>query len=341
METKLTLLRSAALTGFVPLVRSYGLDPLALAKEAQVPTQALFESELRIAATNVAQLLELAATRTGAVDFGLLLADTRRISNTGPIGLLASMQPSLRKMLDVLARYQRLHIEALTLLREESDRVTVLKVEVSLPNGLVSRHVLELIIGTLCRYLQTALGPAWRPKAVMFRFAAPRSLAMHRQVFRCTPTFGADFDGLVLDSRDMDVSLGAPDPVFVKYIEAYVDQLAQGRQRTLRNQVSDVIAALLPAGTCRADTVAAHLGMDRRTLNRRLANEGVCFRDLMEEKRAELVFAHVAGKRKLSEIAELVGLASASGLSHWCRRHLKHSLRDLGDSARPGQSPAD
>ena len=84
----------------------------------------------------------------------------------------------------------------------------------------------------------------------MLRFAAPRSLAMHRQVFGCIPTFRADFDGLVLGSRDMDVSLGTPDPVFVKYIEAYIDQLAQGRHRNLRDQVGDVIAALLPAGTC-------------------------------------------------------------------------------------------
>ena len=76
------LARSAALTGFVPLVRSYGLDPLDLAKEARVPTQALFESDLQIAATSVAQLLELAA-RTGAEDFGLRLADTRGYPTPG------------------------------------------------------------------------------------------------------------------------------------------------------------------------------------------------------------------------------------------------------------------
>ena len=83
-----------------------------------------------------------------------------------------------------------------------------------------------------------------------------------------------------------------------------------------------------------ADTVAAYLAMDRRTLNRHLANEGTCFRDLVEEKRKELVVAHLAGKRKLSEIAELVGLASASGLSHWCRRHFDRSSSDFGGDIR-------
>jgi transposase-like protein len=52
-----------------------------------------------------------------------------------------------------------------------------------------------------------------------------------------------------------------------------------------------------------------------------LAEERSSFRQLVEDKRSALIAAYLGGKRKYSEIAELVGLNSASGLSHWLRRH--------------------
>jgi AraC-like DNA-binding protein len=78
--------------------------------------------------------------------------------------------------------------------------------------------------------------------------------------------------------------------------------------------------------------VAAHLGITRRTLHRRLAEEKSNFRQLVDEKRSTLVAAYLGGRRKYNEIAELVGLGSASGLSHWLRRHpiLPRPLADGG-----------
>ena len=48
---------------------------------------------------------------------------------------------------------------------------------------------------------------------------------------------------------------------------------------------------LLGTGTCTIDRVAQHLGIDRRTIHRRLANEGETFSDLVEAVRRELARA--------------------------------------------------
>jgi AraC-like DNA-binding protein/septum formation topological specificity factor MinE len=315
------LTRSAGLSGFAALVSAYGLDPLALATEARLPAQALSEPDLLVAASSIAALLELAAARTGAEDFGLRLADKRRMSNMGPIALLASMQPTLRQMLAVICRYQALNIGPLSLVLEETGDVAVLRGEIDLPGRVVSRHVIELVFGGLCRYIQAVMETGWRPRAVMFRHLPPRGPTIHGELFRRAPAFRADFDGLVLARADLEVAFDAHDPVLLSYLQTYIDQLIRGRARSMRDEAGEVIVALLPTGHCSADAVAAHLGITRRTLHRRLAEEKSNFRQLVGEKRSALVAAYLGGRRKYNEIAELVGLGSASGLSHWLRRH--------------------
>ncbi|MBF7731181.1 AraC family transcriptional regulator [Pseudomonas sp. N040] len=330
--------RSAALTGFATLVSTYGLDPLALAREAKVPLRALHEPDLKVAAANIAKLVDLAAARADADDFGLRLAETRRISNMGPIALLATMQPTLREMLRVFCKFQRLNVEPLTLALEESRGVTVLRVELTVSHWQTSRHLVELIVGGLSHYLGLAVGSDWRPKAVHFRHAEPTDTALHRRVFHCMPVFKSDFNGLVIDSRDLDISFPASDPVFVSYIQAYIDNLARSAKQSTCDEVKEIISILLASGRCNADTVAASMGIDRRTLHRRLAAENIQFRDLLEERRKELVIDYLDGKRAASDVAELVGLASANGLSHWVKRHFSKPLRQLAQSERPEEN---
>lgn len=315
------LTRSAGLSGFTELVRSFGKDPVALARQARLPALALDEPDLLVASSSIATLLDLAAAKTGAEDFGLRLADQRRMSNMGPIALLASMQPTLRRMVAVICRYQSLNVGPLSLALEEAGDVAILRGEVDLQGSVISRHVIELIFGGLCRYFQSFMGSAWRPRAVMLRHLPPRGPTIHQQLFRLQPTFRADFDGMVFARTDLDRILQVHDPVFVTYLQEHIDRMSRGRDRTMRDEAGEVIVALLPTGRCRADTVASHLGITRRTLHRYLAAEGIGFRELVEQKRATLVGAYLEGKRKYHEIAELVGLSSASGLSHWLRRH--------------------
>ncbi|QUD88351.1 AraC family transcriptional regulator [Phenylobacterium montanum] len=303
-------------------MRSLGLDPARLAAETGIPLEALSDPDLKVPAERVGRLLELAATRAAAPDFGLRLAETRRLSNLGPVGLIARDQPSLRKALEVMRQYQWLHNEAIALSVDETEDIAVLRLDFA---GGPAAQAAELSVGVLCGNLRALMGPRWRPEAVMFRHLAPPDLARHRRLFGVAPEFGHDFDGLVIARRDLDAPLASADPGMANQVQRYVEQLAAGRRRAWRETVGDLIVLLLPTGACSADRVAEHLGFDRRTLHRRLAAEGCSFRDLMTERRAELAASLVAEGRGLSEVADLTGFASLSAFSHWFRAHFGRS----------------
>ena len=82
----------------------------------------------------------------------------------------------------------------------------------------------------------------------------------------------------------------------------------------------EYIAVLLPRGHCRADTVAQHLGVDRRTVTRHLAAEGTSFRALVDGVRSELLARYLGdGARALSQVSDLLGFAAPSAFSRWHR----------------------
>src|SRR5215813_8227670 len=101
------LLRSASLTNFAEVARKVGLDPARLLTEFGLSQRSLRDPEIKIPIESVRQLLEASAERSGAEALGLMMAETRRLSNLGPVGLLIREQPTLRLALEAAARYAR------------------------------------------------------------------------------------------------------------------------------------------------------------------------------------------------------------------------------------------
>ena len=111
------------------------------------------------------------------------------------------------------------------------------------------------------------------------------------------------------------------------------------RGATTASQVRDLVEMLLPARRCGADQVARSLGMDRRTLHRRLAATGDTFTSIVDAVRAGLAERYLAGERyRLTEISDLLGFAAPSAFSRWFRARFGESPR--GWRARRTDLPA-
>ena len=153
---------------------------------------------------------------------------------------------------------------------------------------------------------------------------------VHRRVFGVTPRFHQDVDELVVARAELDRPLPAADPVMAQHAGRYVEQLAHRHGRSVRETAGELIMLLLPTGTCTADRVARHLGINRRTLYRQLNAEDTGFATLLDEKREELVNLLITdNRRSVAAIADLAGFASASSFSHWFRARFGVSPREF------------
>ena len=316
-----TLIRSGSLTNYAEVARAVGLDPRRMLREFGLPPRCLEDTELKVPLDSVRQLLEVSAERSGAEAFGLMMAETRQLSNLGPVGLLVREQLTLRRALDVLGRYARRLNEALFLTIDESRDVVVVREEIIVGGGGPVRQSTELAIGVVFRMMRTYVGPDWQPLRVCFAHDAPVDRSVHLRVFGRAVEFGHDFNGIVCARKDVERPNPSADPAMARYARQLIDAGFARAPSGAIAQVRGQIVTLLGTGTCSIDLVAQHMGIDRRTVHRYLKSEGRTYSDLINDVRRELAARYLDSRdRSLAEVSSLLGFAAPSGFSRWYRR---------------------
>lgn len=337
------LIRSASLTHYADICASVGLDAHRMLAEAGLPAACLRDPDLKIPAEKVGALLERSAELSGVPTFGLRMAETRRLSNLGPIGLAMREESTLRGALEALRRYGHLHTEATSTVLEDAGDATILRVEsIGIQQGEPQRQSAELIIGVIFRMLSVLLGASWRPRAVCFTHTAPADRSLHERLFGPVVQFGQEFNGIVLDARDLDRPLPSSDPVMARYARQYLEGISASQGSTLSREVRQLVLLLLPSGHGSIDDVAQHLGVSRRTIHRHLAQDGETFSSILETVRTELARRYLAQPgRPLAEVAVLLGFSEPSAFSRWFRGAFGCSARRwrLERSRGTGQGP--
>jgi len=320
------LARYAALSGYGALSDSLGLDWAPLMRRVGLDPAGLAVQDRWIPAAAVAQLLEISAAASGRDDFGLRLAGFRRLANLGPLFLVIREEPDVRSVLGMLIRYEHTYNQAMSIRLSEADGLATIRVELQLGEPVGTRQVTELAVGAFHDLQRELHGSRWQPISVCFSHPAPADIGTHLRVFGPGVQFQGEFAGFVLRARDLAAPNTMADPLLRPYAHQYLDLIASPADATTVTRVRELIEVLLPTGHCSIVQVARTLGVDRRTVQRRLADSGETFSSLVNAVRAELAERLVPNpRRSLTEIAEQLGFSQPSAFSRWFRGQFRCS----------------
>ncbi|MER6106432.1 AraC family transcriptional regulator [Streptomyces sp. NPDC001832] len=312
------LVRNAALSSYVEVSQSPGVDPQALMKRVGLDPVGLVVQDRWISGAAVIQLLELSAAASHREDFGLLLAERRRFSNLGPISLVIREEPDVRSAIELLVRHEYMYNEMLRSRLSEASGLATLKVSLELGEAMAARQATELAVGAFHQVLRSFLGARWQPASVCFTHGAPADTRTHRRIFGPVVEFDQEFNGIVFQTSDLDALNPMSDPLLRTYARQYFESIAVSRDTTALGRVRELIEVLLPTGRCSIEQVAGSLGVDRRTVHRHLSASGETFSSLLNATRTQLAEQFVANpRRSLTEISGLLGFSAPSAFSRW------------------------
>ncbi|HXQ16353.1 MAG TPA: AraC family transcriptional regulator [Caulobacteraceae bacterium] len=310
--------RAGALTNFAEVAREFGLDPAALARAAGLDPRVLSEPGARVPTAKVASLLERSAKEAGCPTFALRMARTRRLADLGAVGLMIAHQPTLGDALATTIRYRNLVNESLAMSLEEDGDLAILRAELLVEPGVAMRQTDELAIGTLFRLFRAVLGARWQPYSVNFAHLAPPDSSFHRSVFGERVEFGCEFNGVVFAAADLNRPNPAADPALAEHARSFVDTLPKAQMESMTGEVAKAVYLLLPIGGASISQVAQWLGINVRTLQRRLSAESEAFSDVVARIRRELATRYLANPaHSLAEIARMLDFAQHSSFTRW------------------------
>jgi AraC-like DNA-binding protein len=143
--------------------------------------------------------------------------------------------------------------------------------------------------------------------------------SMHRESlerhFGCLVRFKANRNALVFRSADLDLPFVTHNEELLTVIGTQLDSELEARNtsRHVGEQVKDALRRSLAGKRPTLLEVAQELGLGARTLQRRLANRGIAFQQLVEDTRRELARHYLRQtKVELNEAAFLLGFEDAN-----------------------------
>jgi len=309
----------------VRLAAARGVAPAALERATGFELAAAADPDARIELAVENALWDHAAELTGDPHFGLRAARDLRVGAFDVLDYVVRTAPTLRESLVRLTRYNRLvHSAAVFRLEDRGDRLRI-EHAFATPGHTPSRQASEFTLasvivigGQMCGAQLAALDvelPAMPPEG---------SRTVYEETFGVMPRFGAALGALELPRAIMERPCQAADPMLSDVILRQADALLAARPdpaESPANRIRRIVVTQLGEGSVSLASVARGLKMSERSLQRRLAADGVTFDALVEAVRRELALRYL-GDRSLAigEVAYLLGYSEPSAFHRAFKR---------------------
>ncbi|MET0556910.1 MAG: AraC family transcriptional regulator [Vicinamibacteria bacterium] len=244
---------------------------------------------------------------------GLRLGAEDCIERYDPVGLAVLSSSCFRDAIERAGRYKQLMCpEEIRLVGR--GRELRLQFRFPLKRELVPAVLQDLCFAWIVAIGRRGTGHALSPLRVeLSRPSVDRQA--YEEYFGCPVEPGAGADSLVFDAADLDRPFETQNPELLAMIAPQLDaELAHRRQDATAADRAKVTVKRLLAGR-RPDLrdVAREIGVSTRTLQRRLADAGLTFQQILEGARRELAHHYLLHSAlDLTETAYVLGYEDAS-----------------------------
>ncbi|QFT55285.1 AraC family transcriptional regulator [Microbulbifer sp. THAF38] len=333
------MIRASVLTGYSELTRELGGDAGALLAEFNIPADIVASDSRLFPHVDVARLLEITAERLECGNFALRLAARQGVDRLGGIAVIACNSTSAREAIEAVGRFMSLHSPATHLRIESVGAGTIARTI----DGTFDRLVFDQLDPALCRFrqiheqtlgnalvmLRMLMGANTAPLRVLLPHGAQSAPADYQEYFSCPVEFLSGYCALEFPAEQLDTPLASADPITKRLATSYLEQQRVSAAASLGTQVRELVRQLLPTGQYQVGVVASQLSLHPRTLQRRLAMEGLRFDSLLDLVRRELAAEYLSNTGlALGQITGLLGYAEQSTFQRACRRWFSDTPRN-------------
>jgi AraC-like DNA-binding protein len=264
------------------------------------------------------RLLGLVADALGDDLLGFHLAHNFDLREIGLLYYVMASSEVLEDALRRVERYSRIVNEGISI---QAIRLNYVGVE-----RHSDRHQIEFWLTTLVRICRQLTSRHLVPNRIRILHRQRGERSQLDAFFGCRLQFSADADEIVLPDSIGQWSISSADPYLNELLIEYAEEALSRRKASrgsLRPDLENAIALLLPHGKAHADEISRKLGMSQRTLARRLSEEGLTFAGVLEELKLDL--AKPICRTKTCRFRKLHGFSAIAKQA----RSLTHSIDGL------------
>ncbi len=326
-----------AATGVPDFIQRYGGDPDRIFGRAGIDPNCLGNPTLNLSLKSYCGLFEEAARQTQHDNFGLWFGYQFVPSNLGLLGYVAIHSATMRAALENFVALFPFHQQGTEMQLRRRDGLYSLEYRIHDAQILERRQDAELSLGMFCNIFRHCYGSGWVPEEIHFEHPKPAEWKEHEQAFQAPVFFGQRTNAILFRAEDLAGRMPNADQRLLAILRTCLTEMgpAVRRSESLVDRLRSELRRMLPDGYPSLEKVAETLGMAVWTVQRRLTEEGLTYKQLVEDTRKELALMYLRQNHiPLSELAFLLGYSELSAFSRAFRRWTGLSPRDYRNLAR-------
>jgi AraC-like DNA-binding protein len=203
------------------------------------------------------------------------------------------------------------------------------------------RRDVEYSVCAIAKCINVAVGRTIRPLRVEYEHPRPDYAKAYSAAFDCPVHFERGGNRLHYDRSTLKLPVASHDARLYQALLFFLEDKLKSRKQDddLLGKLRHLVATSLHAGLPQLVDVARQLGLSERTLQRRLAEQGIVFNELVDGTRKAIALEYLRDRRyRLTDIAQIVGYSEASSFTRACRRWTDKSPTELRRQ-RPATAP--
>jgi AraC-like DNA-binding protein len=317
----------STITSWTRLIRdaldTYGIDGNGVYRQVGLDPAALDDANARYPVAAIRRLWKLAAELSGDSCFGLTAAEQWHPTSWHGLGYAWLASATLEEAFRRLVRYSGLISTSANIALEERGGVLRLTASTVPGAGLEDWPVLvDASAATIVHMCRVACGRDFDPDGVELPHEGRGCRRRRQEFFRAPILYGAREIAILVNAGRARRPLPSANAELAhaneRVIADYLAALGGGSTsvRVRRQLIDD-----LPSGDVTEEGVARALHMSRRTLQRKLGDEGTTYAAVLQDVRRELAESFIRDDSlTLSEITYLLGFSEVSSFSRSFKR---------------------
>ena len=300
-----------------------GLDTAQILSAASLDRASIDDCDARIPIEQMQALWRKAYELSKDPNLALHAVEVLPFGAYRVIDFLAASAPTVGAAIAKVADYFPLINSAARVRCLVDDGEAAVILEAPSRPSIITPPYAEYALAAVFLRTRTATNQRYPLARVEFSHPKPADAREHERIFECPVVFGESSSRLVMTRAVWNMPRTGGDPALFSVLDTHAKMLlAQLPDPSdIITRVRRAIEAELRGGSPRLESIARQLAMSPRTLQRRLADEGVLFNDLLDEMRLHAAKTYLAQRDVAgAEVAYLLGFAEQSSFNHAFKR---------------------
>lgn len=309
-------IQTSALFGIEMLLKELGVDPALWLKQFELCLDDVGKSHHTMPLEKFVTLLQQGAEEFNCLDFGLRLGSKQDFRILGPLGLLLQNSETPRQALASARSFMSYHNQSEFWDHSQHGHQVYLKRYEIFHDYADTRQYKELSLSACFQLCRLLLGENFQGTRIEFQHAPLSDKKVYDQYFKMPVVFNSECDQMVVPAQYLDRSIENANAAVQQFTQHYLTQFKKENDHDTVQQISTLIQQTISYQDQSIDHIAQLLGTSRRTLQRRLKDKGVVFKELLNDIRIKTAKWYLTSSQvDITLLSEILGYSDVSGFS--------------------------